>query len=484
MDITENRSELLSPLDYRYYFANKEVFDKLAEYFSERGVISYCVKVELSLLKSIAPYCGLSEQLVDKAHESTQQLDVAEILEEEEKTKHNIRAIVNVLKRHVPEEVAPYIHLGATSFDISDTAASLRLKDASNNVVIPLLIQLQEALIDIAERHIDQPQVGRTHGQFAVPITVGHTFTEYVSRLGNSIIEIETLSQKLVGKLSGAVGAYNALSLIVPNPLEVETKHLQSLGILPSEFSNQVCAPESALRLLLEYNVAFGIIANLADDLRNLQRSEIGELSEFFDESTQVGSSTMPQKRNPWNSEHIKSLYKVFSPRVISFYSDQITEHQRDLTNSASQRFISEYVAGFVAAINRAYSVVSKLVINKKDIEKNISLAGDSILAEAAYILLALSGYTHAHEIIRKTSIKMHTEKCSILEALRSSPDDDDDAWNLLERQLQKLGLPCADEFFSSITNYIGKSVEKSAIIINTHKKHIATIKNKSHILI
>ncbi len=97
--------------------------------------------------------------------------------------------------------------------------------------------------------------------------------------------------------------------------------------------------PEYLLRLLLEINVAFGVIANLADDLRNLQRSEIGEVREEFS-ATQVGSSTMPQKRNPWNSEHVKSLWKAYSPRVATFFMDQISDHQRDLTNSASARFV------------------------------------------------------------------------------------------------------------------------------------------------
>ena len=226
---------------------------------------------------------------------------------------------------------------------------------------------------------------------------------------------------------------------------------------------------------MLEYNVAFGIIANLVDDLRNLQRSEIGEVSEYFDESTQVGSSTMPQKRNPWNCEHVKSLYKVFSPRVLTFYMDQITDHQRDLTNSASQRFISEYIAGFAAAINRTLSIMKKLTIHTERIEQNFAMAGDSILSEAAYILLALSGYTDAHEIIRKTNITMMKNQCSIVEALQQFHNNE--VWTLLEVQLKKLGFPPVTEFFSDVRNYTGKAVEKSNMIIDIHKNHIKQIK-------
>ena len=88
---------------------------------------------------------------------------------------------------------------------------------------------------------------------------------------------------------------------------------------------------------------AFGVLANLADDIRHLQRTEIGEVGEAF-EATQVGSSTMPHKRNPWNFEHVKSMWKEFMPRMITMYADQISEHQRDLTNSASGRFVPEIV--------------------------------------------------------------------------------------------------------------------------------------------
>ena len=110
----------------------------------------------------------------------------------------------------------------------------------------------------------------------------------------------------------------------------------------------------------LRVSTAFGVLANLADDLRHLQRSEIDEVREFFDPS-QVGSSTMPQKRNPWNTEHVKSLWKAFSPRVMTFFMDQISEHQRDLSNSASQRFIVEYIAGFSFAVKRMIKILKSL---------------------------------------------------------------------------------------------------------------------------
>ena len=209
------------------------------------------------------------------------------------------------------------------------------------------------------------------------------------------------------------------------------------------------------------YNVAFGIIANLADDLRNLQRSEIGEVFEYFS-STQVGSSTMPQKRNPWNSEHVKSLWKAMSPRVMTFYMDQISEHQRDLTNSASQRFIADYTAGFTMAVNRMKKIISGLQADRESMEKNLENAGGKVkggvLAEPAYILLAESGISDAHEVIRKLTLEAETSGKTLYEVLLNNKDTLD----RITAQLEKLGVKDAETFFQNPARYHGLAAEKS----------------------
>lgn len=309
----------LSPLDHRYYLANRELFEKLGGFLSEEANVAFCLEAEIALLTVHARrlYGQDAKTLVDA--EALRQKVTAELVyEEEERTHHNIRALVNVMKRFVPEKINPYVHLGATSVDILDTAMSLRVGGAVREVVLPLLWELEERLAVLAEKEAKTPQVGRTHGQHAVPVTFGFAMAEYAARLGKSLLEMEKRCGDLRGKLAGAVGAYNATSLLVDDPQGLEREYLQELGLEPAEYATQMVEPEYMLRLLLEINTAFGIIANLADDLRHLQRSEIDEVREFFS-STQVGSSTMPQKRNPWNSEHVKSLWKAFAPRVVTF---------------------------------------------------------------------------------------------------------------------------------------------------------------------
>lgn len=462
----KDRFSLISPLDHRYYFANKQLFETLQQYVSEDAAVRYYIEVELSLLETLRTYFDIDEWDVEAARENAKHIETEEVYAEEGKTKHNIRAVVNVLKRHVPSGVAPYIHLGATSFDITDTAWALRLRDVSTHVVIPTLGAVQKELIRLAETHMETPQVGRTHGQYAVPITLGHTFAEYISRLGGSIEEITARIQCLTGKLSGAVGAYNGLRLIAADPLEVEKQHMKRLGLIPAEYSSQIAAPEAQLRLLLEYNTAFGILANLADDLRNLQRSEIGEVYEHFD-ADQVGSSTMPQKRNPWNSEHIKSLYKAYAPRVMTFYLDQISEHQRDLTNSASVRFVVEYIAGFTAAAERMKTVLKGLKVDEKRVQQNIARAGEALYAEALYIVLALEGENNGHEIVRNAVLDAEKQNSTLLAILQKQPK----VWNALETRLAKLQLPPAHEFLSNPAHYTGCAVARSTRIVAKYKK-------------
>lgn len=468
---TRNIFENISCIDHRYSLSEAEVFNGLSKYISEEASIRSCAKCEAALVKSHLKLRGkLTDEIAQSLDKVASKIDPAEVYEEEEKTKHNIRALVNVMKTKVSAEIGPLVHLGATSVDILDTALSCRMRDVTKNVVLPELKKLEKHLCAIADRDSEVPQVGRTHGQHAVPITFGWSIAEFVSRLGKSILRIEELSNQLVGKLAGPVGSYNGPSMIVKDPEELERVYVEFLGLSASEYSNQLVEPEYLLRLLLEMNVAFGIIANLADDLRNLQRSEIGEVFEYF-ASTQVGSSTMPQKRNPWNSEHVKSLWKAMCPRVITFYMDQISEHQRDLTNSASQRFMADYVAGFTMAVARMNSVVSGLQADKETMARNLENAGGKVkggvLAEPAYILLGEAGINDGHEVIRKITLEAEKSGKTFFEVLKTHKE----TFEKITAQLEKLGVENPENFFEHPANYCGLAAKKSRRLAKKYEK-------------
>ncbi len=192
---TRNIFENISPLDHRYYLANKQLFQDLSHYLSEEASIKYCIRVEAALLKThiLLNSHDDKEILFNKIDSLEKVIDPSEVYDEEEKTQHNIRALVNVIKKYLPDSIKQYVHLGATSVDILDTATSLKIGDVTRNVVLKLLIEIEESLIEIAEKEAETPQVGRTHGQHAVPITFGFAISEYVSRLGKSIEKIRDL---------------------------------------------------------------------------------------------------------------------------------------------------------------------------------------------------------------------------------------------------------------------------------------------------
>ena len=447
----------LSPLDHRYYQANQDAFSELADCLSEEASVRYCTRVETELLRHHLSERDMLDDETRQALSKIEDLVTPEAVYEEERvTHHNIRALVRVIKRNVPERAASLVHVGATSVDILDTANALRCRDAALHVILPRLIKLERQLIQLADDYAQTLQVGRTHGQHGVPITFGFAIAEYVARLGKSIEEIAVRAQQLRGKLAGAVGAYNSLSLVTPDPQTFERKTLDSLGLLPSDHSTQMVEPEYILRLLRELTVVFGIIANLADDLRNLQRTEIDELRELFT-SDQVGSSTMPQKRNPWNSEHVKSLWKAFAPRVMTFFMDQISEHQRDLTNSASGRFVVDYFAGLLAAIERINKVVSTLHVDEDRMRANLAMTGDLVLSEAAYTLLATSGRPDAHEDLRTATLEAQTSGEALVAVLRSRPD----LWQQLGEALSRVGLD-AETFFTDPGHYTGRAADEA----------------------
>ncbi|WP_455381351.1 lyase family protein [Salinispira pacifica] len=465
----------LSPLDHRYYQANRELFDRLAEHLSEEAVARSCIQAEAALLEThLSERRLLTDSIAADIRRLPDAITPQEVYAEEEQTRHNVRALVNVIKRKVPENIRHFVHLGATSVDILDTAAALRVGGAMREVILPLLADLELELCRIAEEEAETAQVGRTHGQFAVPITFGFAVAEYVSRLGKSIEELHSRAANLRGKLAGAVGAYNAMSMVSADPEDLERSYLGRLGLEPSEHSTQLVEPEYLLRLLLELNVSFGIIANLADDLRNLQRSEIDEVREYF-AAEQVGSSTMPQKRNPWNCENVKSMWKAFAPRVVSFYMDQISEHQRDLTNSASSRFVADYLAGFAAAASRMRSVLAGLRVNRERLAENLRRAGDMVLAEPAYILLSLAGMPEAHEEVRRLTLESEQSGRPLVAALKSRPA----IWSALEEGLRRVGSGDAEAFFSNPSAYAGRAAEKARELAQRYRGRMQQLKQE-----
>jgi len=396
--------DLFSPLDYRYCGDDdEEIFLKLSPYLSEAAYIRCLLRVEVAIMKALAERGVCDISLAEEVERAVEKISPAEVYEEERRIKHNIRALANCIKKRVSEETGRYIHLFATSCDILDTATSLRFKELAENVILPDLKRLLMTMIEISKKHKDTLQIGRTHGQHAVPITFGFYMANFIDRIGKRYLKIRESKDHLTGLYSGAVGAFNAASLKFPDdPEKLEEIMLEELKLYKPDvnISSQIIHPEPLLDLTYAVSSCFSILANIADDFRHLYRTEIGEITEAY-KKDDVGSSTMPHKINPRDFENIKSLWKEFMPRMNTLFMDQISEHQRDLTNSASSRFTGEIFAAFVYSVNRLNKSLRKLMVDKERMLRNLDMSKDSIVAEPLYILLALAGHPLAYDETR-----------------------------------------------------------------------------------
>ncbi|WP_456487304.1 lyase family protein [Candidatus Alkanophaga liquidiphilum] len=398
-----------SPTDFRY------AVEDLREYLSEEAFIRYKAKVEAALAKVFLRRGLISEEICKEIEEACREVSAAEVYEEERRTKHDIRALVNVIRRKVSDAAKPFVHLAATSYDIVDTANALRLRDATLNVILPDMLALERCWIQLAKREKATLQIGRTHGQHAEPITFGFAIAQYVERWGTRILKFKEAAENLVGKFSGAVGAYNAASLLFDDPEAFEREVLAELKLKPARISTQIVPPEPLNDFIHAAVSAFSVLANFCDDMRHLQRTEISEVAEAFT-TEQVGSSTMPHKKNPVTFESVKSLWKRFMPFVVTAHFDQISEHQRDLTNSASQRYIPELLVIFDHCVRSVRRVSEKLVVDAESMRRNFELSKDKIIAEPLYVLLSLYGHPDAHECVRKLVLKAEEEGKSLKE--------------------------------------------------------------------
>jgi adenylosuccinate lyase len=173
------------------------------------------------------------------------------------------------------------------------------------------------------------------------------------------------------------------------------------------------------VNLAQDLYVIASVVAKLAGDLRHLARSEIAEISEGMAPG-QVGSSTMPQKRNPWNFEHVCSLYKVLQTRLQLLQIDMVTEHQRDLTNSASGRFYIEFFALVYLMLHRMNKVLPRMEAHTQNMARNLAAAGGSIYAEALYVGLTLKGVEDAHSKVRESARESEAKGVDIIDVMAS----------------------------------------------------------------
>jgi adenylosuccinate lyase len=388
--------------------------------WSEENRFSCIISAEIALASAEAAHGLIAEHAADeirnRAGHAT--LERAKVIEHE--INHDMMAIVKAVAE-VCGESGRFIHYGATSNDMLDTATGLQLKQS-----LDLIEQKLKNLLRVLLKRSDETKglvcAGRTHGQIGVPTTYGLRFAIWASETGRHLDRLRELRPRVaVGQMTGAVGTQASLG---EHGIEVQETMMTLLGLGHVDVSNQVVARD-------RYAEYFMFLANVATtldkigvEIRSLQRTEIGEVEEAFGKN-QVGSSTMPHKRNPIKSEQVCGLARVIRSTVEPALENNTLWDERDLTNSSCERVIfpeASVLADHVLAVMTR--VLEGLTIKKERIRENLDLLHGINMAESVMIELTRKGMDRqdAHEHVRVASMKALETKKPLSEVLSHDP--------------------------------------------------------------
>ncbi len=335
-------------------------------------------------------------QIKDKACFSLDRCD-----EIEKETRHDLMAFVRNLSETAGES-GRWIHFGVTSYDVIDTALGLMLRD-SCAVLLSSGERLRNEIARLSKEHAHTPMIGRTHGIHAEPITFGFKAANWHAELARNLLRLEAVKEDVaVGKVSGAVGIH------AHTGPDLERRVCELLGLRPDEASTQIVNRDRHAAFLNALALLGAGLERIATELRNLQRTEILEVQESF-AAGQTGSSAMPHKRNPWNSETVCGLARLLRGNAMAMLESVATWHERDLTNSSLERIVfpdSCQLADFM--LHRLTTILSGLQVFPENMEANMRKMGDLVFSEHLMIALIDKGLPReaAYKVAQRNAAK------------------------------------------------------------------------------
>lgn len=420
---------------------------ELIPYFGYDNIYRYVAMVELANLEALGeigviPTADLN-LLTKEIKEKLLAITTTEVDKvEREVTQHDIRAWVQIAQGILPAPLRRWVHVPLTSYDALDTARALQFKLAHQEVVNRKVHHLVIVLKKKVEETADLIQIGRTHGQHALPITVGFWLATILNRVLTNARWMDELAQHLTGKISGAVGAYNAqhgLGILdrakAAGAKSYEGLVLGKLGLASGHISTQIVAPEPLVYYLSSATIMSGALAQLGRDCRQLMRSEIDEVREPFGDK-QVGSSTMAHKRNPINFENTEGMYDRNMAELGKVYSTLVSEHQRDLVGSCVARDFPIIIVNLVQQLTTLLRqkgdqpcFLERIKVDEEACLSNFELRADAILAEPIYIILQMAGYQgDAHHLVNHRAMPLvETKGIPLLAAVERIGSEDRD---------------------------------------------------------
>ena len=400
----------VSPVDGRY--AGKT--SALRPIFSEFGLIRCRVQVEVRWLQRLAAHSGVPEvapfsaeanALLNSLAEDFQLEHAERVKEFERTTNHDVKAVEYLLKeqaKQLPELAAvnEFIHFACTSEDINNLSHALMLREGRDEVLLPLMRQLAEAIRELAVKFADVPMLSRTHGQPASPTTLGKELANVVYRLERQIAQVAAVP--LLGKINGAVGNYNAhLSAYPDIDWEANAREFieQDLGLAWNPYTTQI-EPHDYIAELFDAVARFNTI------LIDFDRDVWGYISlGYFKQKTvagEIGSSTMPHKVNPIDFENSEGNLGIANAILQHLASKlPISRWQRDLTDSTVLRNLGVGIAHSVIAYEASLKGIGKLELNAARIAEDLDNCWE-VLAEPVQTVMRRYAVENAYEKLKE----------------------------------------------------------------------------------
>jgi adenylosuccinate lyase len=404
----------IHPIDFRYGS------DEMKRVWSEEARLEKIIHVEVALAKAEAEVGMIPTSAAQSIEEGATRVRLERVKEIEREINHDMMAVVLALSEQCGE-AGKWVHFGATSNDILDTATGLQFKDAIN-IFSRQLQKLQKVLLERALEHKNTVCAGRTHGQIGVPTTYGLRFAIWAAEIDRHIDRLKELTPRVVvGQMTGAVGTQAAFGAY---GLEVQRLTMKHLGIGSVDVSNQIIQRDRHSEFVFWMANLATTLDKIGVEIRSLQRSEIGELEEGFGKK-QVGSSTMPHKRNPIKSEQVCGLARIVRSMVEPELLNNTLWDERDLTNSSAERVIFPETCILTDHILRTMiKVIENLRFYPENIKRNLELLRGLNMGEAVMIELAKRGVgrQEAHELVRECAMKAHEENLHLRDALLTHP--------------------------------------------------------------
>jgi len=404
------------PIDSGRY-GTKEMMD----IFSEQKKVNYQLEIEGAAAISQSEIGIIPKTAGKIIHTAAMsgKITVKRIKELEAKSDHDTAALVESLSEKCSKDARPWIHYGLTSNDLVDTSNSMQARDALQ-IIEPKVAKIAILLAKRAVQHGKIPAVGRTHGQHASIISFGLKFANWAAEMAKHVERIEELKKRvLICKTLGVVGTG---SLMGAKSLEVQKRVAKRLNLFPADVTTQIIPRERYAEYVFELALIGATLEKIAVEIRNLQRTEIAEVAEQFKKG-QMGSSAVPVKRNPIKSERVSSLSKILRSQIAITFENIPLWHERDLSNSANERFVLPTAAILVDEMLETMSkIISNLIVNERKIIDNLYITKGQIFAEFVLEALIKKGVPRfiAYRDVQRVAFEAKDKEIQYIDAIKN----------------------------------------------------------------